>query len=108
MFQFDSNISFYIPVVFPKYANKDFIKEAFEDSHIGLVRRVDLERNEKTNNYKAFVYFDWVENDMSRGIQKQILGKHKQTFFTFNNKIRNGYWIVKKNNETLRLMKYLT
>ena len=101
MFQFDSNLSFYIPVVFPKYANKDFIKEAFEDAHIGLVRRVDLERNAKTTNYKAYVYFDWVENDMSRGIQKQILGKHKQTFFTFNNKIRNGYWIVKKNNDVL-------
>ena len=99
MFQFDSKLSFYIPVVFPKYANKDFIKEAFEDAHIGLVRRIELLKN--GNNYKAYIYFDWVENDMSRGIQKQILGKHKQTFFTFNHKIRNGYWIVKKNVEVL-------
>ena len=99
MFQFDSNLSFYIPVVFPKYANKDFIKEAFEEAHIGMVRRIELSKN--GNHYKAYIYFDWVENDMSHGIQKQILGKHKQTFFTFNHKIRNGYWIVKKNVEVL-------
>jgi hypothetical protein len=99
MFQFDSNLSFYIPVVFPKYANKDFIKEAFEEAHIGMVRRIELSKN--GNHYKAYIYFDWVENDMSHGIQNQILGKHKQTFFTFNNKIRNGYWIVKKNVEVL-------
>jgi hypothetical protein len=99
MFQFDSNLSFYIPVVFPKYANKDFIKEAFEEAHIGMVRRIELSKI--GNHYKAYIYFDWVENDMSHGIQKQILGKHKQTFFTFNHKIRNGYWIVKKNVEVL-------
>jgi hypothetical protein len=99
MFQFDSNLSFYIPVVFPKYANRYFIKEAFEEAHIGMVRRIELSKN--GNHYKAYIYFDWVENDMSHGIQKQILGKHKQTFFTFNHKIRNGYWIVKKNVEVL-------
>jgi len=98
MFEFDDKLSFYIPVVFPKYANKNFITEAFEDYHIGIVKKVKLVKHKQ--HYKAFVYFHWIENEMTRGIQKQILGKHTQTFFTFNPKIKNGYWIVKKNIES--------
>jgi hypothetical protein len=98
MFEFDDKLSFYIPVVFPKYANKNFITEAFEDYHIGMVKKVKLVKHKQ--HYKAFVYFHWIENEMTRGIQKQILGKHTQTFFTFNPKIKNGYWIVKKNIES--------
>lgn len=97
MFQFDSKLSFYIPVVFPKHAKKYFIQEAFENYHIGSIKHIELTRCKE--HYKAYIYFDWIENDMTRGIQKQILGKNKQTFFTFNPTIKNGYWIVRKNVE---------
>ena len=97
MFQFDSKLSFYIPVVFPKHAKKYFIQEAFENYHIGSIKHIDLTRCKE--HYKAYIYFDWIENEMTRGIQKQILGKNKQTFFTFNPTIKNGYWIVRKNVE---------
>jgi uncharacterized phage infection (PIP) family protein YhgE len=97
MSEFDSKLSFYIPMVFPKHANVDFVREAFHDAHIGEVVRVDFERSSQ-NHYKAYVYFNWIENDMTYGIQSQ-LSNYNQTYFTFNNRIRNGYWIVKKNKK---------
>ena len=105
MFQFDSKLSFYIPVVFPKHAKKYFIQEAFENYHIGSIKHIELTRCKE--HYKAYIYFDWIENEMTRGIQKQILGKNKQTFFTFNPTIKNGYWIVRKNVENKKTIESL-
>jgi topoisomerase-4 subunit A len=100
MSEFDSNLSFYIPMVFPKHANVDFVTEAFHDAKIGEITRVNFEKSGNGYNkyYKAYVYFNWIENDMAYGIQSHLLN-NKQTYFTFNNRIRNGYWIIKKNKK---------
>ena len=47
MSEFNSKLSFYIPMVFPKHANVDFVRQAFHDAQIGEVTRVDFERNGK-------------------------------------------------------------
>ena len=97
MSEFNSKLSFYIPMVFPKHANVDFVREAFHDAQIGEVSHVVFKRNGK-KYYKAYVYFNWIENELAYGIQSELTN-YKQTYFTFNNHIRNGYWIVKKNKK---------
>lgn len=97
MSEFNSKLSFYIPMVFPKHANVDFVRQAFHDAQIGEVSHVVFKRNGK-KYYNAYVYFNWIENEMTYGIQSELTN-YKQTYFTFNNRIRNGYWIVKKNKK---------
>jgi uncharacterized protein (DUF2147 family) len=72
MSEFNSKLSFYIPMVFPKHANVDFVREAFHDSKIGEVTRVDFERNGK-KYYKAYVYFNWIENEMTYGLKRNVI-----------------------------------
>ena len=64
MSEFNGKLSFYIPMVFPKHANVDFVRQAFHDAQIGEVTRVDFERNGK-KYYKAYVYFNWIENELA-------------------------------------------
>lgn len=87
-------MSIYIPSVTPS-TTEDGIKEVFYNLWLGQVSRVDFVERDDSDNYMAFVHFDfWYSHANAYYLQKRIL-EHGQSRVVYNDP---HYWIVMKNS----------
>ena len=92
-----SNMSIYIPSVTPT-TTEDQVKSVFYNLWIGQVSRVDFVERDDSENYMAFVHFDyWYNHANAYYLQKRII-EHGQSRIVYNDPY---YWIVMKNNAPL-------
>jgi hypothetical protein len=73
---FNSQLSIYIPRVFPNWRNSTKMTDVFENLEIGRVRRIDFVDKETPNGVKfsqAFIHFhEWYDNQHTRNLQDRI------------------------------------
>lgn len=89
-----SNMSIYIPSV-TSSTTEENVKEVFYNLWIGQVSRVDFVERDDSDNYMAFVHFDyWYQHANAYYLQKRII-EHGQSRIVYNDP---HYWIVMKNS----------
>ena len=88
------NMSIYIPSVTPS-TTQEYIKHIFYNLWLGQVSRVDFVKREDSDNYMAFVHFDyWYQHANAYYLQKRIQD-YGQSRIVYNDP---HYWIVMKND----------
>ena len=92
-----SNISVYIPHVFPNFTRED-VKEVFENNKIGQVSRVDfvskMGQDGKLYN-AAYIHFDfWCDTIANRNFQARVCDPNKEAKIVYD---EPWYWIVLEN-----------
>ena len=92
-----SNISLYIPHVFPNYTRED-VAEVFENQKIGKVSRIDfiskIGQDGKTYN-AAYIHFDfWCDTIANRNLQARVCDPTKEARIVYD---EPWHWIVLEN-----------
>jgi hypothetical protein len=92
-----SNISLYIPHIFPNFTKED-VKEIFENQKIGKVSNVDfvskMGRDGKPYN-AAYVHFEfWCDNISNRNFQSRVCDPNKEARIVYD---EPWHWIVLEN-----------
>jgi hypothetical protein len=92
-----SNISLYIPHVFPNYTKED-VQQVFENQKIGKVSRVDfvskMGKDGKPYN-AAYIHFEfWCDTIANRNLQARICDPTKEARIVYD---EPWHWIVLEN-----------
>ena len=72
---FNTQLSIYIPRVFPNWRNTTKMSTVFENLEIGRIRRIDFVDKETPKGVKfsqAFIHFyEWFDNQHTRNLQER-------------------------------------
>lgn len=101
---FHSSLSLFIPILFPKYASKIFVKNCLEKYGIHNIQHISIEKYNNKPFFKAYIFINWIKNPITTEIQNNLFHNKKQLKIWFNINIKNGYWIIKKNNNSTKLI----
>lgn len=102
-FNFNNNLSLYIPRVFPNWRNEAQVANVFENLNIGKVHRIDFidKIDEKTGQpyCQAFVHFEyWYFSQVTRSLQEKILDPTQQAKIVYDDP---WFWLLLKCNKPL-------
>jgi hypothetical protein len=92
-----SNLSLYIPHVFPNFTS-EYISNIFESINIGKIKCIDLvaklDRNGRSYN-SAYIHFDyWYSGPVAQNFRERVLDTQKEARIIHNDP---WYWIVMEN-----------
>ena len=99
---FNSQLSIYIPRVFPNWRNATKMTTVFENLDIGRIRRIDFVDKETAKGVKfsqAFIHFyEWFDNNHTRNLQKRIEDVDDTAKIVYDDP---WFWMVFKNTNPL-------
>ena len=99
---FNSQLSIYIPRVFPNWRNATKMTTVFENLDIGRIRRIDFVDKETAKGVKfsqAFIHFyEWFDNNHTRNLQKRIEDVDDTAKIVYDDP---WFWMVFKNSNPL-------
>ena len=95
------NSSIYIPRISASY-DEDYIKAAFKNLDIGLVKRVDFATNDNGNFRKAFIHVDkYFDSILANDIRNAHMDD--QSYNLYPDFVNKGvYWILLKNHKPVQ------
>lgn len=99
---FNSQLSIYIPRVFPNWRDTTKMMQVFETLQIGRIRRIDFVDKETDQGVKfsqAFIHFhEWYDNNHTRNLQKRIGDVDDMAKIVYDDP---WFWMLFKNTNPL-------
>tara|TARA_R110002072_G_scaffold97628_3_gene214676 strand:- start:113 stop:907 length:795 start_codon:yes stop_codon:yes gene_type:complete len=99
---FNSQLSIYIPRVFPNWRNAAKMTAVFDNLEIGSIRRIDFVDKETPKGEKfsqAFIHFhEWYDNHHTRNLQERIGDVNETAKIVYDDP---WFWMLFKNTNPL-------
>jgi len=98
-YQIDKNLLISISNIDDLYANEEYIRRIFQNLNLGIVQRVDFQRQYKTDytwTNMAIIYMHWYDGVVVENLQDKILDEYKEARVVHDDP---QFWVLQPNFE---------